>query len=183
VIDELLREAEAKMAQAIEHVRGEFGSVRTGRANPSILHRVHVDYYGTPTPLQQLASVSIPESQLLVIAPYDRSSLGEIERAIQSSGLGLNPSNDGTVIRLSFPPLNEERRRELIKVVRHMAEEGRVAIRNIRRHTKTDLESLEGQVSEDDVRRGEARLQVITDGNITRIDELVEHKEAELLEV
>jgi ribosome recycling factor len=183
VIDELLREAEAKMAQAIEHVRGEFGSVRTGRANPSILHRVHVDYYGTPTPLQQLASVSVPESQLLVIAPYDRSSLGEIERAIQSSGLGLNPSNDGTVIRLSFPPLNEERRRELIKVIRHMAEEGRVAIRNTRRHTKSDLEALEGELSEDDVRRGEARLQEITDGHTTRIDELVEHKEAELLEV
>ncbi|MEX0827210.1 MAG: ribosome recycling factor [Acidimicrobiia bacterium] len=183
MIDELLREAEAKMHQAIEHVRGEFGSVRTGRANPSILHRVHVDYYGTPTPLQQLASVSVPESQLLVIAPYDRGSLGEIERAIQSSGLGLNPSNDGTVIRLSFPPLNEERRRELIKVVRHMAEEGRVAIRNIRRHTKSDLEALEGEVSEDDVRRGEARLQEITDGHTSRIDELLEHKEAELLEV
>ncbi|MEX1207412.1 MAG: ribosome recycling factor [Acidimicrobiia bacterium] len=183
MIDELLREAEAKMDQAIEHVRGEFGSVRTGRANPSILHRVHVDYYGTPTPLQQLASVSVPESQLLVIAPYDRGSLGEIERAIQSSGLGLNPSNDGTVIRLSFPPLNEERRRELIKVVRHMAEEGRVAIRNIRRHTKSDLEALVGEVSEDDVRRGEARLQEITDGHTSRIDELLEHKEAELLEV
>lgn len=183
MIDELLREAEAKMDQAIEHVRGEFGSVRTGRANPSILHRVHVDYYGTPTPLQQLASVSVPESQLLVIAPYDRGSLGEIERAIQSSGLGLNPSNDGSVIRLSFPPLNEERRRELIKVVRHMAEEGRVAIRNIRRHTKSDLEALEGEVSEDDVRRGEARLQEITDGHTARIDELLEHKEAELLEV
>ena len=183
MIDELLREAEAKMAQAIEHVRGEFGSVRTGRANPSILHRVHVDYYGTPTPLQQLASVSVPESQLLVIAPYDRGSLGEIERAIQSSGLGLNPSNDGSVIRLSFPPLNEERRRELIKVVRHMAEEGRVAIRNIRRHTKSDVEALVGEVSEDDVRRGEARLQEITDGHTSRIDELLEHKEAELLEV
>jgi ribosome recycling factor len=183
VIDELLREAEAKMDQAIEHVRGEFGSVRTGRANPSILHRVHVDYYGTPTPLQQLASVSVPESQLLVIAPYDRGSLGEIERAIQSSGLGLNPSNDGSVIRLSFPPLNEERRRELIKVVRHMAEEGRVAIRNIRRHTKSDVEALVGEVSEDDVRRGEARLQEITDGHTSRIDELLEHKEAELLEV
>ena len=183
MIDELLREAEAKMDQAIEHVRGEFGSVRTGRANPSILHRVHVDYYGTPTPLQQLASVSVPESQLLVIAPYDRGSLGEIERAIQSSGLGLNPSNDGTVIRLSFPPLNEERRRELIKVVRHMAEEGRVAIRNIRRHTKSDLEALVGEMSEDDVRRGEARLQEITDGHTSRIEELLEHKEAELLEV
>lgn len=183
MIDELLREAEAKMDQAVEHVRGEFGSVRTGRANPGILHRVHVDYYGTPTPLQQLASVSVPESQLLVIAPYDRGSLGEIERAIQASGLGLNPSNDGSVIRLAFPPLNEERRRELIKVVRQMAEEGRIAIRNIRRHSKSDIEALEGEVSEDDVRRGEARLQEITDGHTARIDELLEHKEAELLEV
>jgi ribosome recycling factor len=183
VIDELLREAEAKMEQAVEHVRGEFSSVRTGRANPGILHRVQVDYYGTSTPLQQLASVSVPESQLLVIAPYDRGSLGEIERAIQTSGLGLNPSNDGSVIRLAFPPLNEERRRELIKVVRQMAEEGRVAIRNVRRHSKSDIEALEGEVSEDDVRRGEGRLQEITDSHTARIDELLEHKEAELLEV
>lgn len=183
MIDELLREAEAKMEQAVEHVRGEFSSVRTGRANPGILHRVQVDYYGTSTPLQQLASVSVPESQLLVIAPYDRGSLGEIERAIQTSGLGLNPSNDGSVIRLAFPPLNEERRRELIKVVRQMAEEGRVAIRNVRRHSKSDIEALEGEVSEDDVRRGESRLQEITDSHTARIDELLEHKEAELLEV
>lgn len=183
MIDELLREAEAKMDQAVEHVRGEFGSVRTGRANPGILHRVHVEYYGSPTPLQQLASVSVPEPQLLVISPYDRGSLGEIERAIQASGLGLNPSSDGTVIRLAFPPLTEERRKELIKVVRQMAEEGRIAIRNIRRHTKDDIEALEGDVSEDDVRRGEDRLQEITDQHTSRIDELLEHKEAELLEV
>ncbi|MDP2623151.1 MAG: ribosome recycling factor [Actinomycetota bacterium] len=183
MIDELLREAEAKMDQAVDHVRGEFGSVRTGRANPAILHRVHVDYYGSPTPLQQLASVTVPEPQLLVISPYDRGSLGEIERAIQASGLGLNPSNDGVVIRLAFPPLTEERRKELIRVVRHMAEEGRVAIRNVRRRSKDDIEALEGEVSEDDVRRGESRLQEITDGHTSRIDELLEHKEAELLEV
>jgi ribosome recycling factor len=183
VIDELLREAEAKMDQAVEHVRSEFGSVRTGRANPGILHRVHVEYYGTPTPLQQLASVTVPEPQLLVIAPYDRSSVGEIERAIQASGLGLNPSNDGSVIRLAFPPLTEERRKELIKVVRQMAEEGRIAIRNVRRHSKDDIEALEGDMSEDDVRRGQDRLQEITDQHTSRIDELLEHKEAELLEV
>jgi len=183
VIDELLLEAEAKMDQAVEHVLGEFGSIRTGRANPSILNRVQVDYYGTPTPLQQLASVSVPEAQLLVISPYDRGAMGDIERAIQASGLGLNPSNDGTVIRLAFPPLTEERRKELIKVVRHMAEEGRVAIRNVRRHSKDDIEALEGEVSEDDIRRGEDRLQEITDRHTGRIDELLEHKEAELLEV
>jgi ribosome recycling factor len=183
VIDELLREAEAKMDQAVEHVRSEFGSVRTGRANPGILHRVHVEYYGTPTPLQQLASVTVPEPQLLVIAPYDRGSVGEIERAIQASGLGLNPSNDGSVIRLAFPPLTEERRKELIKVVRQMAEEGRIAIRNVRRHSKDDIEALEGDMSEDDVRRGQDRLQEITDQHTSRIDELLEHKEAELLEV
>ena len=183
MIDELLREAEAKMDQAVEHVRGEFGSVRTGRANPGILHRVQVEYYGTPTPLQQLASVTVPEPQLLVIAPYDRGSVGEIERAIQASGLGLNPSNDGNVIRLAFPPLTEERRKELIKVVRQMAEEGRIAIRNVRRNSKDDIEALEGEVSEDDVRRGEDRLQEITDQHTSRIDELLEHKEAELLEV
>ena len=183
MIDELLLEAEAKMDQAVEHVRGEFGSVRTGRANPSILHRVQVDYYGSPTPLQQLASVSVPEAQLLVISPYDRGALGEIEKAIQASGLGLNPSNDGTVIRLAFPPLTEERRKELIKVVRQMAEEGRIAIRNVRRHSKDDIEALGGEVSEDDIRRGEDRLQEITDQHTARVDELLEHKEAELLEV
>lgn len=183
MIDELLAEAGAKMDQAVAHTQGEFATVRTGRANPALLHRVTVEYYGTPTPLQQLASVSVPEPQLLVIQPFDPSSLGDIERALQAGGLGLNPSNDGTVIRLAFPPLTEERRKELIKVVRHMAEEGRVAIRNIRRHTKDDIVSLEGEVSEDDVRRGESRLQEITDEHIGRLDEILTHKEAELLEV
>ncbi len=183
MIDELLAEASAKMDQAVEHVSGEFATVRTGRANPAILQRVTVDYYGSPTPLQQLASIGVPEPQLLVIQPYDKSVVAEIERAIQSSDLGLNPSNDGNVIRLAFPPLNEERRKELIKVVRHMAEEGRIAIRNVRRHSKDDMEALEGDVSEDDVRRGEARLQEVTDAHTARIDELLEHKEAELLEV
>ena len=183
MIDELLGEAEAKMHQAVEHLQGEFATVRTGRANAGILHRVLVDYYGTPTPLQQLASTSVPEPQLLVIQPYDRSSLGAIEKAIQMSSLGMNPSNDGTVIRLAFPALNEERRKELIKVVRHLAEEARVAARNVRRHAKSDIDSLEGQVSEDDVRRGEASLQELTDGFIKKVDELLQHKESELLEV
>lgn len=183
MIRELLGEATAKMDQAVQHTAGEFGTVRTGRANPGILHRVSVDYYGTQTPLQQLASFSVPEARLLVVQPYDKGSIGAIEKAIQSSELGLNPSSDGQVIRLAFPPLTEERRKDLIKVVRNMAEEGRIAVRNIRRHTKDDIEALEGDVSEDDVRRAEAELQDITDKHVARIDELLEHKEQELLEV
>lgn len=183
MIQELLGEAESKMDQAVEHVAGEFSTIRTGRANSAVLSRVTVPYYGTQTPLQQLASVTVPEPQLLLVTPYDKSVIGDIEKAIQTSDLGLNPSNDGNVIRLAFPPLNEERRRELIKVVRQMAEEGRIAVRNIRRHTKDDIEALEGEVSEDDIHRGEARLQEITDQHVARIDELLEHKEAELLEV
>lgn len=183
MIDELLGEAAAKMDQAVHHVQSEFGTVRTGRANPAILHRIMVEYYGVPTPLQQLASVAVPEPQLLVISPYDRSSVHSIEKAIQSSDLGLNPSTDGQVLRLVFPPLNEERRRDLIKMVRHMAEEGRVAVRNIRRHGKSDMEALSGEVSDDEIRRGETRLQELTDAHITKIDHLVQHKEAELLEV
>jgi ribosome recycling factor len=183
VIRDLLDEAEAKMDAAVEHVQGEFATVRTGRANPAILHRVMVDYYGSPTPLQQLASFSVPDARLLVVQPYDKSSLNAIEKAIHASELGLNPANDGTVIRLAFPQLTEERRKELIRVVRHMAEEGRIAVRNVRRHCKDDIETLEGDVSEDDVRRGESELQDITDRHTARIDELLEHKEAELLEV
>ena len=182
MIEELLGEAETKMDHAVEHVQGEFGTVRTGRANPSILHRVTVEYYGTQTPLQQLASFSVPEPRLLVVQPYDKSAIADIERALQSSELGLNPSNDGNLIRLAFPPLTEERRIELIRVVRHMAEEGRISVRNVRRHSKDDIESLEG-VSEDDVHRAEDRLQEITDRHTARIDELLEHKEQELLEV
>ncbi|MCB2224919.1 MAG: ribosome recycling factor [Actinobacteria bacterium] len=183
MIEELLGDAETKMDHAVEHVQGEFATVRTGRANPAILHRVVVEYYGTQTPLQQLASFSVPEPRLLVIQPYDKSSIGEIEKALQTSELGLNPSNDGTIIRLAFPPLTEERRIELTKVVRHMAEEGRIAIRNVRRHIKDDLEALEGDVSDDDIHRAEDRLQEVTDRHTARIDELLERKEQELLEV
>lgn len=183
MIEELLGEASTKMEQAVDHLQGEFATVRTGRANAAVLHRVTVDYYGTPTPLQQLASVSVPEPQMLLVQPYDKSVIADIERSLQSSDLGLNPSSDGNVIRLTFPQLNEERRHELIRVVRHMAEEGRVAVRNVRRHVKDDIESLDGEVSEDDIRRGEQELQEITDKHTSRIDEFLEHKEAELLEV
>lgn len=183
MIEELLGEASTKMDQAVDHLQGEFATVRTGRANAAVLHRVTVDYYGTPTPLQQLASVSVPEPQMLLVQPYDKSVIADIERSLQLSDLGLNPSSDGNVIRLSFPQLNEERRHELIRVVRHMAEEGRVAVRNVRRHVKDDIESLDGEVSEDDIRRGEQELQEITDKHTSRIDEFLEHKEAELLEV
>ena len=183
MIKELLEEAELKMDQAVEHTAREFGLVRTGRANPGLLHRVMVDYYGTPTPLQQIAGFSVPEARMLIVQPYDKSSMTSIERAIQEADLGLNPSNDGNIIRLAFPQLTEERRRELIRLVRHTAEEGRVAIRNVRRHSKDDMEALEGEISEDDIRRGEKVLQDLTDAHVHSIDELLEHKEQELLEV
>ena len=181
MIDELLVEADTKMDQAVAHTAHEFAGVRTGRANPGLLTRINVDYYGTSTPLQQIAGFSVPEARLLVVQPYDKSSIGSIERAIQESDLGLNPSNDGNVIRLAFPPLTEERRRELIRMVRHLAEEGRVAIRNVRRHTKDHIEAEE--VSEDDIRRAEDDLQELTDQHIEKIDELLAKKEEELLEV
>jgi len=181
VIDELLTEADHKMAQAVEHTAGEFAGIRTGRANPGLLQRITVDYYGTETPLQQIAGFSVPEARLLVIQPYDRTAIPAIERAILEADLGLNPSNDGNIIRLAFPALTEERRKELIRMVRHIAEEGRVAIRNVRRHVKDAIEHE--QVSEDDIRRAEKELQTLTDRHIAEIDALVERKEAELLEV
>ncbi len=183
MINELLADAEQKMAHAIDHVGNEFSTVRTGRANPQLLQRISAEYYGSPTPLQQLASISVPEPRLLVVTPFDKSSLGDIERAIQMADLGLNPSNDGSVIRIAFPPLTEERRKDLIRMVKGMAEEGRVAIRNIRRHSKSDMEELHGEISDDDIRRGEDDLQKLTDRFIERIDSLVANKEDELLEV
>jgi len=183
VIDELLAEAKTKMDQAIAHTIGEFGTVRTGRANPGLLHRITVDYYGTPTPLQQIAGFSVPEARMLVVQPYDKSSINAIEKAIMKADLGLRPSNDGNIIRLAFPQLTEARRRELIRVVRQLAEDGRVAVRNVRRHTKDDIEALEGDVSEDDVRRAEGQLQEMTDNHVHKIDGLLEKKEEELLEV
>ena len=181
MIDETLLEADHKMDQAIEHTAQEFGAVRTGRANPGLLSRITVDYYGTETPLNQISGFSVPEARMLIISPYDKSSIPAIERAISESGLGLNPSNDGNIIRLAFPALTEERRRELIRHVRHLAEDGRVAIRNVRRHAKDAIEAEE--VSEDDIRRAEKELQRLTDEHIGKLDELLERKEEELLEV
>ncbi|HYU58465.1 MAG TPA: ribosome recycling factor [Actinomycetota bacterium] len=185
MIDDTLRDAEQKMRRAVEVTQDEFAGVRTGRATPKILDRVMVEYYGSPTPLNQLASFSVPEPRLLVIQPYDRGAMTAMEKAIMSSDLGLTPSNDGNVIRLAFPQLTEERRKELIKVVHHRAEEGRVAVRNVRRHHKEELERLERdrEISEDDLRRAEKELQKLTDRFVAEIDELLEHKEQELLEV
>lgn len=183
MIGDLLTEAEQKMEMAAEHVANEFGTVRTGRANPQLLHRISVDYYGSSTPLQQLASIAVPEPRMLVVQPYDRGSLGEIEKAILNADLGLNPTNDGTVIRIVFPSLTEERRKDLIKVVRNMAEEGRVSVRNVRRHAKSEMEALHGEISDDDIRRGEDELQQLTDRWVERIDKLVANKEEELMEV
>jgi ribosome recycling factor len=183
MIGDLLTEAEQKMELAAEHVASEFGTVRTGRANPQLLHRISVDYYGSATPLQQLASIAVPEPRMLVVQPYDRGSLGEIEKAILNADLGINPTNDGAVIRLVFPSLTEERRKDLIKMVRNMAEEGRVSVRNIRRHAKSEMEALHGEISDDDIRRGEDELQELTDKWVERIDKLLANKEEELMEV
>ncbi|HEU4917420.1 MAG TPA: ribosome recycling factor [Acidimicrobiia bacterium] len=182
-MSDLLTEAEHKMEQATEHVTSEFSTVRTGRANPQLLQRITVEYYGSPTPLQQLASISVPEPRMLVVQPFDKSTVNDIERALQTSDLGLNPTNDGNVIRIAFPPLTEERRKDLIKLVRNMAEEGRVAVRNVRRHSKSDMEAMHGEISDDDIRRGEDELQKLTDSYVERIDRLLAHKENELLEV
>ncbi len=181
MINDLLNDADHKMDQAVVHTTHEFGGIRTGRANPGLLSRITVDYYGTQTPLQQIAGFSVPEARLLVIQPYDKTAIPAIERAIQEADLGLNPSNDGNLIRLAFPSLTEERRKELIRLVRHLAEEGRIAIRNVRRHCKDQLESEDA--SEDDVHRAEKELQEMTDRHIERLDEILLAKEQELLEV
>ncbi|HYZ10353.1 MAG TPA: ribosome recycling factor [Actinomycetota bacterium] len=180
-----LKEAGHKMERAVEVTREEFAGVRTGRATPAILNRVTVEYYGTPTPMNQLASFSVPEPRLLVIQPYDRGAMAAMEKAIMQSDLGLSPSNDGQVIRLAFPQLTEERRKELIKVVHGRAEDGKVAVRNVRRHAKEELERLkkDGEISEDDLNRAEKELQKLTDQHVARIDELLSHKEQELMEV
>ena len=183
MITDLLTEAEHKMEMAVDHVASEFATVRTGRANPQLLQRITVEYYGAPTPLQQLASIAVPEPRLLVVHPFDKSTVSGIERAIQQADLGLNPTNDGSVVRIAFPPLTEERRKDLIKLVRHMAEEGRVAVRNVRRHGKAEMEALHGEISDDDIHRGEDELQKLTDRYVERIDGLLGNKEDELLEV
>jgi ribosome recycling factor len=185
IIDELLDDARERMTKSVESTRHEFGSVRTGRASPALLDRIAVDYYGTQTPLKQLATITAPEARLLTIQPYDKSSIKAIERAILESDIGLTPNNDGTLIRLSVPELTEERRRQLVKVVRHITEEGRVAIRNIRRDVMHDLRELKeaGEAGSDDEHRAEIELQKVTDARISELDELLKHKEEEILEV
>ena len=182
--DLVIEEAREKMAHAIEHVRTEFGAVRSGRASSALVEGLSVDYYGAATALKQLASFSIPEPRLLVVSPFDKGAMHAIEKAIRDSDLGLNPSSDGQVIRLSFPTLTEERRREFVKVVRGRAEEGRVALRAIRRHARQELESMEKDgLPKDEMERLEKALEKMTHDEVTRIDELLEHKEQELLEV
>ncbi len=185
MIDELLADAGDRMTKSVDSTRHEFGSVRTGRATPALLDRILVDYYGTSTQLKQLATITAPEARLLTIQPYDKSSVKAIERAILESDVGLTPSNDGHLIRLSVPELTEERRRQLVKVVRHIAEEGRIAIRNIRREVMHDLRELKdaGEAGSDDEHRAEVGVQRVTDARITELDELLAHKEAEILEV
>jgi len=185
LIDELLKDAEERMRKSVESSRGELATVRTGRASPHLLDRVAVQYYGSQTPLKQLANVAASDARLLTVTPFDKGSIGEIEKAIQDSDVGLTPSNDGNVIRLQIPELTEERRREMVKVVHGVAEEGRIAIRNIRRDTMSDLRELkkEGEAGEDDERRAEAALQKQTDEAIAEIDELLKGKEEEILEV
>ena len=174
-----------KMVKAIDHVRGEMSNVRTGRASSALLEHLTVDYYGTPTPLRQLAGFSVPDAMLLVITPYDKGSLGSIEKAILGSDLGINPTNDGNVIRLAFPPLTEERRKELVKVVRHKAEEGRVAVRNLRRAGRHELDTLQkdGSLSTDELDRVEKELEKITHEQVGAIDQLLAQKERELMQV
>ncbi len=185
LIDELLVDAKDRMAKSVDSTRGELATVRTGRASPHLLDRIMVDYYGNPTSLKQLANVSASDARLLTVTPFDKSALGAIEKSIQESDVGLTPSNDGNVIRLQIPEMTEERRREMVKVVHGVAEEGRIAIRNVRRDIMADLRELkkEGEAGEDDERRGEDALQKQTDEATAEIDSLLKGKEEEILEV
>ena len=185
LIDELLTDAREHMDKSVDATRGKFGSVRTGRATPALLDRIAVDYYGVQTPLKQLATVSAPEARLLTVQPYDKGSIKAIERAIQESDVGLVPNNDGQIIRLQVPELTEERRKQLVKVVRNLAEEGRVAIRNIRRDVMHDLRELRdaGEAGSDDEHRAEEALQKLTDDKVKELDAVLKSKEEEILEV
>ena len=184
-VDEFIQDAQNRMDASVEHTKTEFNTVRTGRASPHLLDRISVDYYGNPTPLKQLANIATTDARLLTVTPFDKGALGGIEKAISESDVGLTPSNDGNVIRLQIPELTEERRHEMVKVVHGVAEEGRIAIRNIRRDTMQDLRDLkkEGEAGEDDERRAEAALQKQTDEAISEIDGLLKGKEEEILEV
>ena len=185
VIEETILEAIDKMDKAIGHVQSQFQTVRTGRAAPALIEKLNIEYYGSPVPLQQLAGIQVPEARQLLIKPHDRGSLGAIEKAIVNANLGVAPSNDGTMIRLSFPPLTEERRKEYVKVVKHMAEDGRVAVRNLRREARKHLEGSEraGEISADELERAEKELEKITHDHVEAIDAALGRKEAELLEI
>ncbi|HEV8639155.1 MAG TPA: ribosome recycling factor [Chloroflexota bacterium] len=185
MVPEVMREAETKMSKSVEHLKGDLMTLRTGRANPGLVERLPVEYYGTPTPLIQLASIHAPEARLIVIQPYDKSAFQAIEKAILKSDLHLTPANDGRVIRLPIPPLTEERRRDMVKLARKRVEEGRIAIRNIRRDAHKDLEELESEkmISADELARGNDQLQRLTDRFMLDVDKLGQAKEAEILEV
>jgi ribosome recycling factor len=185
MIDDILLETVDKMGKAVHHTSVDFATIRTGRATPALIEKLRVEYYGSDVPLQQLAGFSVPEARLLVVSPYDKGSIRAIERAIQNSDLGITPSNDGQVIRLVFPQLTSERRKELVKVVRHKAEEGRIAIRNLRRTARHDLEALEreSEISSDELDRAEKELEKLTHDQIAEIDRMLARKEQELLEV
>ncbi len=185
VTEDTILEAMEKMEKAVDHVQNQFTTVRTGRATPALVEKLLVEYYGSPVPLQQLAGFQVPEARQLIVKPHDRGSLGPIEKAIRDSDLGVNPNNDGVVIRLNFPPLTEERRKEYVKVVKHMAEDGRVAVRNIRRDARKHLEAAEkaGAISADELERAEKELEKITHDHVDHIDKVLGRKEQELLEV
>src|SRR5213594_1103039 len=185
MIDPILRDAESKMSKSVDHFAAELATIRTGRANPALIDKVMVPYYGTPTPLNQLAQISAPEPRLLVVQVYDKSQIGAVEKALRTSEQGLNPASDGQVIRVPIPPLTEERRREYVKLVKQKAEEARVAIRNVRRDELHRIEQLQkqGEVAEDDSKRASARLQKTVDAHIEKIDALANRKEREVMEV
>jgi ribosome recycling factor len=185
MIDDWLKDAEQRMEKSVEALHKDLGSIRTGRATPALVDRLQVEYYGSPTPLQSLASITAPEARLLLIQPYDRSAIAAIEKAIQRSELGLNPANDGTLIRIPIPPLTEERRREFVKVVKQKAEDARVSIRNIRRDEIDHIRKTEkdGEVGSDELDRGVQSIQKITDRFVARVDEIAQKKEQEILEV
>ena len=185
MINDTLKEAEQKMDKAIAVTREDFAAIRTGRAHPSMFHKINADYYGNPTPLQQLASFTAPEARVIIISPYDQGAMTAIEKAIRDSDLGVNPTDDGRTIRVVLPELTEERRRDYIKLAKHKAEEGRVSVRNVRRHAKQALDKLEkdGEVGKDDVTGAEKRLDALTKKHVDAVDDLLKHKEAELLEV
>lgn len=185
VIDDTLLEAEEKMDRAIEHAKEEFAAIRTGRAHPAMFSKIVIDYYGTPTPLTQMASIGVPEPRMALIKPYDASQLGAMERAIRDSDLGVNPNNEGNQLRILLPQMTEERRRDMIKIARGKGEDAKVAIRNIRRKAKEELDRIvkDGEAGEDEGRRAEKELDDVTHRYVTNVDELVKHKEAELLEV